>query len=84
MESLSRGSQFNHRIIHINVADWGLDQLLDLHNLLLKCDYYCNHSTSDRFFSDERGNEKISGALLISVQLVDCMKPAVCVLLFLS
>lgn len=46
-------SQFNHQMIHINMADWGLVQLLDLHNLLLKYGYYCNHQTSERFFCDE-------------------------------
>ena len=45
------GSQFNHKMIHINMAGWDLAQLLDLHNLLVKCGYYCNHRTSEmRFF----------------------------------
>ena len=47
------------------MAGWDLAQLLDLHNLLVKCGYYCNHRTSEILFffflffvSYERGNVK--------------------------
>lgn len=69
-------SQFYHKTIHINMADWDLVQLLDLHNLLVKCGYYCNHSTSEIFFSYERRNEEGLGAFLRSGQLV--YESAVC------
>lgn len=57
------GSQFNHKIIHINMVDWGLVQLLDLHNLLLKCGYYCNHRTSERFLFWWKGKWESLGSL---------------------
>lgn len=58
------------KITHINMADWGLVQLLDFLNLLLDCSYYCNQKTWERFISDERGNEKVLGAFLICAVLV--------------
>lgn len=58
MEDSFIGSQINHKIIYINMADWDLVQLFDLHNLLVKCGYYYNHRTLERFFLTKAGMKR--------------------------